>query len=51
MIDFIIASICITIVLVVSIKGIKRIRSGEGGSCGCSCKECSSNCHRETEKK
>jgi len=51
MIDFVIAGICIAVVLIVTVKGIKRMKSGESTGCGCGCKECSSNCHCETEKK
>lgn len=51
MIDILIAGICIAIVLVVIIKGIKRMKSGEDIGCDCSCNRCSSSCHCGEEKK
>lgn len=51
MIDILIAVISVGFVGVVAGRGLIRMRKGESGSCGCSCKECPSKCHSLDNKK
>lgn len=51
MIDIIIAVLSIGFVGFVATRGLVRMKKGDSGSCGCSCKECPSKCHSATEKK
>ncbi len=51
MIDIIIAALSIGFVGFIVTRGLVRMKKGDSGSCGCSCKGCPSQCHSATEKK